>query len=216
MKTLAKLLTVAFLVLNISCNANRSEDRDSKKTQNLDGFDKAYFASGCFWCVEAIFESVKGVKEAVSGYAGGKEKNPTYRQVSNGVTGHTETVEVYYDAKVVSYEMLLKVFYGSHNPTTINGQHPDYGSQYRSAIFYQTKLEQELAEKYKEKLNASGNYDQPIATEISLLDEFWPAEGYHQDYEKNNPYQPYVMNVSVPRLKKFQNKFPELLKNASH
>ena len=183
-----------------------------EKETDLEGLSKAYFASGCFWCVEAIFESVEGVEEAVSGYAGGEEENPTYKQVSSGSTGHTESVEVYYDPDVVSYETLVKVFYGSHDPTTVNGQHPDYGTQYRSAIFYQTEKEKEIAMNFKDSLEKSGAYDKPIATEIASLIHFWEAEEYHQDYERRNPNNSYVRNVSIPRLRKFQEKFPELLK----
>ena len=189
---------------------------EQKKPKDLSKYSKAYFASGCFWCVEAIFESVNGVAEAVSGYAGGDEKNPTYRQVGNGSTGHTETVEVYYDPEVVSYETLVKVFYGSHNPTTVNGQHPDYGTQYRSAIFYQNDEEKKIAETFKANLEKSGEYSKPIATEISKLKKFYKAEEYHQDYERLNPNQPYVKAVSIPRLNRFKAKFPELLKKESH
>jgi peptide-methionine (S)-S-oxide reductase len=217
MKNVVKLTFISFTIFfAVSCSGGKADKPQNEKPQNLDGLKKAYFASGCFWCVEAIFESVVGVKEAISGYAGGKEANPTYRQVSSGSTGHTEAVEVYYNPELVSYETLLKVFYGSHNPTTVNGQHPDYGTQYRSAIFYQSEEEKTLAQNYMEKLDEAGKYDNPIATEIAPLTKFWKAEEYHQDYEKNNPYQPYVMNVSVPRLKKFQKQYPELLKKNTH
>lgn len=174
-------------------------------------YSRAYFASGCFWCVEAIFESVIGVEEAISGYAGGEEKNPTYRDVSAGKTGHTESVEVIYRSDVVSYETLLEVYYGSHNPTTVNGQHPDYGRQYRSAIFFQTDDEKALALKAKE--NESSKHSDPVATEIVAHERFWCAEVYHQDYERNNPDNSYVQNVSIPRLKRFQSAFPHLLKS---
>ena len=214
--------TVIFTVVFSSCMLDKERATDQtaqfvkiKQEKQLDGLSKAYFASGCFWCVEAIFESVRGVEEAISGYAGGPEQNPTYRQVSYGRTGHTEAVEVYYDPKIVSYETLVTVFYGSHNPTTVNGQHPDYGPQYRSAIFYQTEEERKIVESFKTNLEASGQYKEPIATEISRLDTFWKAEDYHQDYEKRNPNQPYVRNVSIPRLRRFQAKFPELLKESS-
>ncbi len=185
-----------------------------KTSAELARLSKAYFASGCFWCVEAIFESVRGVEEAISGYAGGKEPNPTYEQVSRGLTSHAEAVEVYYDPKLISYETLVKVYYGSHNPTTVNGQAPDFGPQYRSMILYQNEEEKKVAEDYKAKLEASGKYDKPIATEIVPLKKFWEAEDYHQDYEKKNPNQPYIKSVSIPRLKKFQAKYPELLKEA--
>ncbi|MCE2503626.1 MAG: peptide-methionine (S)-S-oxide reductase MsrA [Chlorobi bacterium] len=189
-----------------------NQQTPTEKSVSLDGLNRAYFASGCFWCVEAIYESVRGVEEAVSGYAGGAEENPTYRQVSIGATGHTETVEVYYDPDQVSYETLVKVYYGSHDPTTVNGQHPDYGRQYRSAIFYLNDEEKKIAEDFKSALETSVEYDKPIATEIIPLERFWIAEEYHQDYEKRNPNQPYIRNVSIPRLRKFQEMFPELLK----
>ncbi len=175
------------------------------------GLSRAYFASGCFWCVEAIFESVKGVEEAVSGYAGGSENNPTYQQVSAGKTGHTETVEVIYDPEVVSYATLLEVYYGSHDPTTVNGQHPDFGRQYRSAIFYTSDEEKQLAEAAKAK--AAKAHSAPIATEIVPLTKFWPAEKYHQNYERRNPNDSYVRAVSIPRLKRFKQRFPHLLKD---
>jgi peptide-methionine (S)-S-oxide reductase len=180
--------------------------------KNLDELSKAYFASGCFWCVEAIFESVKGVEEAVSGYAGGDEPNPTYSEVSAGRTGHTEAVEVYYDPAVVDYETLVNVYYGSHDPTTVNGQAPDFGKQYRSMILYTNEEEREIAVNYKKELDASGQYAKPIATEIEPLTKFWKAEAYHQDFERRNPNQSYVVNVSIPRLNRFKKKFPELLK----
>ena len=204
-------------VTNDSSNAESSDPQAvkvAKKTPGeLDEYAKAYFASGCFWCVEAVYESVRGVEEAVSGYAGGKHPNPTYRLIGTGTTGHSETVEVYYDPEVVSFETLVKVYYGSQDPTTVNGQHPDYGSQYRSIIFYQNDEEKKIAEDFKAKLDASGEYSKPIATEIVPFKKFYPAEDYHQDYEKLNPNQPYVRSVSIPRLKRFQKKFPELLKS---
>ena len=176
----------------------------------------AYFASGCFWCVEAIYESVRGVKEAVSGYSGGDEADPSYRQVASGSTGHTETVKVIYDPEEVSFETLIEVYYGSHNPTTVNGQHPDYGRQYRSVIFYQNEKEKQIAEGYKNRLDDSGEYQDAIVTEIVPFVKFWEAEAYHQDFEKRNPNQSYVRNVSIPRLRRFQVKFPELLKKKGH
>lgn len=202
----------------ISCSSGSSQSQEDqpviaqKTSAELAKYKKAYFASGCFWCVEAIFESVRGVEEAISGYSGGKEANPTYEQVSRGSTGHAEAVEVYYDPDVVSFETLVEVYYGSHNPTTVDGQAPDFGKQYRSIIFYQNDEEKKIAEDYKAKLEASGKYDEPIATEIVPFKKFWVAEDYHQNYERNHPDQPYVKNVSIPRLRKFQAKYPELLK----
>lgn len=221
MKTVLSIIFSLVMMLVVSCQTTAETGKtDNKKTSipeankptDLASYQKAYFASGCFWCVEAIFESVEGVKEAISGYAGGDEKNPTYSDVGSGNTGHTETVEVYYDSTIISYQTLLKVFYGSHNPTTVNGQHPDYGTQYRSAIFYINDNQKKLAKAYKDSLDKTGEYEKPIATEITKLKTFWKAEDYHQDYEKRNPNQPYVKSVSIPRLNKFKGKFPELLK----
>ena len=222
MKTIPVIaVSTLFVFMGLmSCGSQQSAQQASqsdigmKTSAELAKYEKAYFASGCFWCVEAIFESVQGVEEAVSGYSGGKEANPTYEQVSSGRTGHTEAVEVYYDPELVSYATLVEVFYGSHDPTTVDGQAPDFGKQYRSAIFYQNEEEKKIAEDYKTKLEASGKYNKPIATEIVPLEKFWKAEDYHQDYEKNNPNQPYIKSVSVPRLKKFQAKYPDLLKEA--
>ncbi|BDS12424.1 peptide-methionine (S)-S-oxide reductase MsrA [Aureispira anguillae] len=221
MKYLFSVVIVAALFF-FSCSSNKNKDQTIHSTHNnpslhsnskkIEELSKAYFASGCFWCVEAVFESVKGVEEAVSGYSGGPEKNPTYEQVGAGKTGHAEAVEVYYDPAVVSYETLVKVYYGSHNPTTVNGQHPDFGTQYRSVIFYTNDNEKKIAETFKANLDASGEYGAPIATEIVAFEKFWPAEDYHQNYERLNPNNSYVRNVSIPRLNRFKAKFPELLK----
>ncbi|MCL4105797.1 UNVERIFIED_CONTAM: hypothetical protein GTU68_028674 [Idotea baltica] len=199
----------------ISCNAQssvKSSKKEKSEQVNLDKLETAYFASGCFWCVEAVFESVKGVGEVVSGYAGGKKSTANYSQVSAGVTNHAEAVEVFYDPSVVTYETLLIVFFGSQDPTTLNQQGPDRGSQYRSSIFYKNSDEKKAAEAYIKKLTDEKVFDAPIVTEIVAFKAFYDAEDYHQDFERNNPNQSYVKAVSVPRLKKFQSKFPELLK----
>jgi len=188
-------------------NSNTTE----KKSINLDGLQTAYFASGCFWCVEAIFESIDGVEEVVSGYSGGKEKNPTYEQVSAGLTGHAESVKIYYDSTKVSYQTLLEVFFGSHDPTTSNQQGPDRGKQYRSAIFYKNTGEKTAAETYILELLKAKTFSK-ITTEIAPFSVFYEAEEYHQDYEQANPDNSYVRAVSIPRLNKFKQKFPKLLK----
>lgn len=220
------IIMVGLALLGMACSSPKNKEGKVAASNNnptavatantsqkdLKDLSKAYFASGCFWCVEAIFESVKGVEEAVSGYAGGKEPNPTYQQVSAGATSHAEAVEVYYDPEVVDYETLVKVYYGSHDPTTVNGQAPDFGTQYRSMILYTNEEEKTIAEKYKQDLEASGQYSQPIATEIEPLTTFWKAEEYHQDFERRNPNQSYIKNVSIPRLNRFKKKFPALLK----
>jgi peptide-methionine (S)-S-oxide reductase len=181
-------------------------------TTSQDRYKKAYFASGCFWCVEAIYESVKGVKEVYSGYAGGFTKNPNYNQIGTGRTGHAEAVEVIYNPTVVSFGTLVQVFFGSHDPTTPNRQGPDYGSQYRSIAFHTSDQEREIIQNYMALLQEKKIFSKKIVTEIKPLEQFYYAEEYHQDYEKNNPDNPYVQQVSLPRLRKFQRLYPELLK----
>jgi peptide-methionine (S)-S-oxide reductase len=209
-------LTLLVSLLLASCSSSElkaSENQSQTKVKkNLSKYQKAYFASGCFWCVEAVFESVKGVEEVISGYAGGDEVNPTYQQVSAGLTGHAEVVEVYYDSTVVSYETLLTAFFDSHDPTTLNRQGPDAGTQYRSAIFYEYEYQKTSAEVYIKRLLEKRVFS-TITTEIAPLKKFYVAEDYHQDYEKLNPDNPYVNAVSIPRLKKFKKKRPELLKD---
>lgn len=174
---------------------------------------RAYFASGCFWCVEAIFESVYGVENVISGYSGGSKADASYELVSSGSTNHAETVEVYYDSTKISYATLVRIFFDSHDATTLNRQGPDSGRQYRSAIFYQNESEKNIAADYIASLYAMGQYPKgSITTTLEKFNAFYPAEAYHQDYEKLNPNQPYIRAVSIPRLKKFQSKNPDLLK----
>lgn len=204
------LFPLLFLSL-ISCAQSTEKGNPAVIKKNTDSLQTAYFAAGCFWCVEAIFESIEGVSEVVSGYSGGTEKNPTYELVSSGRSKHAETVQIYYDSSIVSYDSLLVAFFGSHNPSTMNQQGPDFGPQYRSIIFYQNPREKEIAENYIQLLLTRKVFPK-ITTEVTPLDKFYEAEIYHQDYEKNNPYNPYVRNVSIPRLKSFQEKHSELLK----
>lgn len=213
------IISISAFLLNACAGTSQSsapEKSGEKSIQSsqkeLEGLSTAYFASGCFWCVEAVFESVQGVEEAVSGYAGGHTENPTYQSIGTGRTGHAESVKVYYDSDIVDYSTLLKVYYGSHDPTTVNGQEPDFGTQYRSIIFYQNEEEKKITEDFKKRLASSGQYDNPIVTEIVQFEKFYEAEEYHQDYERRNPTQSYVRNVSVPRLNRFKEKFPDLLK----
>lgn len=201
-----------FLAITFGCGANTNPNigpsKDKKDTTKL---ETAYFASGCFWCVEAVFESVVGVEEAVSGYSGGSAENANYKAVSAGISDHAEAVVVYYDPTLISYETLLIVFFDSHDPTTLNQQGPDRGRQYRSAIFYNNDEEQEAAENYITELLEKGTFSK-ITTEVVELEAFYPAEDYHQDYKKKNPNDRYVLGVSVPRLNKFKAKHPTLLK----
>lgn len=215
-------MKISFLMLflaSLSACGNTTEspttpseiaNADPVEVPQQDGLAKAYFASGCFWCVESVYESVSGVKNAVSGYAGGHTKNPTYEKSNTGRTGHAEAVEVIYDPKVVDFATLVDVYFGSMDPTQVNGQGPDNGSQYRSLIFYQNQEQKEIIEKKISVL--SKNYDKKIAVEVLPFQKFWIAEDYHQNYKKNNPNNAYIRNVSVPRLEKFKRKFPELLK----
>ena len=174
------------------------------------GKAKAYFASGCFWCVEAVYESVKGVDEVINGYSGGHTKNPTYEASNTGRTGHAEAVEVIYDPQVISFSTLVDVYFASQNPTQVNGQGPDNGSQYRSIIFYQNDNQKQIILKKKEALSKILNKE--VAAEVYPFQKFWKAEDYHQNYEKLHPENRYVQGVSVPRLNRFKAKMPELLK----
>jgi peptide-methionine (S)-S-oxide reductase len=185
-------------------------DADPVVVPKENGMAKAYFASGCFWCVEAIYESVKGVDEVISGYSGGYTKNPTYELSNTGRTGHAEAVEVIYNPNVVNFSTLVDVYFGSQNPTQVMGQGPDRGSQYRSIIFYQNETQKKIIEEKKATLAKKLNEE--IAAEVYPFQKFWIAEGYHQDFEKRNPNQRYVRAVSIPRLNRFKEKFPELLK----
>ena len=213
MSVLKSSIVVIFSLLLISCFGFTDKKQTQQKATYIakENTKVAYFASGCFWCVEAIFESVSGVEEAVSGYAGGHTLNPTYNTIGTGKTGHSETVAVYYNSQKVSFETLVTVFFGSHNPTTVNGQHPDYGTQYRSIAFYTNDAEKLIIQNAITKLNTT-IYDGKIATEVTKLKKFYKAEEYHQDFERRNPNQGYVKVVSIPRLNKFKTKFPELLK----
>ena len=207
------LFIALFFLFNMQECESTSDDYQATDETELAGLETAYFASGCFWCVEAIYESVEGVKEVISGYAGGRESNPTYQQVASHITSQAEVVEVYYDPTVVSFETLVKVFYGSQDPTTV-GQRPDFGDSYRSIIFFKNKEEKAIAKAAKAAI--AKDFNEPIVTEILPFVKFWKGEDYHQDYEKRNPNQSYIRAVSVPRLNRFKAQFPELLKKGGH
>jgi peptide-methionine (S)-S-oxide reductase len=183
-----------------------------KKEINMEGMETATFGSGCFWCSEAIFERVKGVISVISGYSGGTVENPTYEQVCSGKTGHAEAIQITYNPKVVSYPELLEIFWRTHDPTTLNRQGNDVGTQYRSVIFYHNENQKKLAEEYKKKLDESGAWGNPIVTEISPYKNFYKAENYHQDYYENNPNQGYCSFVIAPKVEKFEKVFKDKLK----
>lgn len=175
--------------------------------------DTATFGAGCFWCVEAVFQQLKGVEKVVSGYSGGARDNPTYDQVCSGATGHAEVIQVIYNPEVVSYKELLEVFWTVHDPTTLNRQGADVGTQYRSVIYYHSDEQKQLAEHYKKELDASRSFSSPIVTEISPFTKFFSAEKYHQDYYNNNKNQPYCSMVIQPKLDKFKKVFRDKLKS---
>ncbi len=181
-------------------------------SKELSGFSLATFAAGCFWHEEAMFESIKGVKEAVSGYAGGTTSNPTYESIEEGNTGHAETVNVYYDSSAISFATLLKIYFSGQNPTQVNGQGPDQGTQYRSIAFYRNDAEKKAIQNYIKTMSASGKYHAPIAAQVVAFSKFWPAEEYHQNYVARNPNQGYVQAVSIPEIKHLQKEYPELIK----
>jgi peptide-methionine (S)-S-oxide reductase len=175
----------------------------------------ATLAGGCFWCLEAVYDDLKGVHSVESGYAGGHVEDPTYRDVCNGDTGHAEVVQIRFDPGVISYRDLLNVFFTIHDPTTLNRQGGDIGTQYRSAIFYHDEEQKKIAEEVIKELQAQKIWDHPIVTELTKFDKFYVAEDYHQEYFANNPYQPYCQVVVAPKVAKFRKHFLEMLKKQS-
>ncbi|MDD2307537.1 MAG: peptide-methionine (S)-S-oxide reductase MsrA [Prolixibacteraceae bacterium] len=174
--------------------------------------ETATFGGGCFWCTEAIFRSMKGVETVESGYSGGKTKNPTYQEVCTGETDHAEVIQITFDPKVISFRELLEVFWKTHDPTTLNRQGADSGTQYRSVVFYHSPEQKETTEKYKVELNKENVYNQPVVTEITAFDQFYKAENYHQNYFANNRSQGYCQFVIVPKIEKFRKIFKDKLK----
>ncbi|GEM_PF-37154 len=189
-----------------------NQQQNIKKEQMGQHFEKATFGAGCFWCVEAVFQRLKGVQSVVSGYSGGAIDNPTYKQVCGGTTGHAEVCQISYDSSIISFKELLEVFWQVHDPTTLNRQGNDEGTQYRSVVFYHSDEQKQLAEYYKTELDSSGAFHDPIVTEISPFTVFYPAENYHQDYYNENGYAPYCMFVIKPKVQKFEKVFHDKLK----
>ncbi|HMP05853.1 MAG TPA: peptide-methionine (S)-S-oxide reductase MsrA [Lacipirellulaceae bacterium] len=183
------------------------------ETEARGQFELATFGSGCFWCTEAVFDQLKGVESAVSGYSGGHVPNPTYEQVCTALTGHAEVVQVTYDPKVISFAELLAVFWATHDPTTLNRQGADVGPQYRSVIFFHNEQQRIEAELFKQTLNESQEFGAPVVTEITAFDVFYPAEDYHQEYFAANPRQAYCRTVIAPKVKKFRQVFADKLKS---
>ena len=214
-----RIIPILALTLFFSCQNSAQTKKEQEAVINSEpieiplknGKARAYFASGCFWCVEAVYESVKGVEESISGYSGGHTKNPTYASSNTGRTGHAEAVEIIYDPKMVSFETLIDVYFASQDVTQVNGQGNDRGSQYRSIIFYQNEEQKQII--LKKKTAIAKKLGVKIAAEVYPFQKFWLAEDYHQDYEKLHPNNSYIRAVSIPRLNRFKSKFPtELLK----
>ncbi|KOF01396.1 peptide methionine sulfoxide reductase [Roseivirga seohaensis subsp. aquiponti] len=206
---------ITSLLLNFgvsSCSNVNSTELVNLEAEVQKGNEIATFAGGCFWCTEAVFERVNGVKNVVSGYTGGKENNPTYEDVSYGRSTHAEAIQIYYDPKVISYQELLEVFFYTHDPTQVNRQGPDVGTQYRTEVFYHDENQKKLATDYISKLNQTGKYNKPIATKVTEYTKFWLAEDYHQNYYELNPGNPYIINIAVPKVNKLKEHFPNLIK----
>jgi len=219
-RKLSMTLLVISVVNLISCAQPQKKDKmtatlatNANEQVNPANTDVATFANGCFWCTEAIFEQLDGVISATSGYTGGQTKNPTYKEVCTGETGHAEALQIVYDPKKISFDELLEVFWETHDPTTLNRQGADVGTQYRSGIFYHNEEQKQKAEKYKAELDKSGAFDKPIVTEITPFSKFYTAENYHQEYFENNENNnPYCKIVIRPKVDKFRKVFKDKLK----
>ena len=191
---------------------NRVSEAHDNEVKMVLNRETATLAGGCFWCLEAVFKELRGVERVVSGYAGGDAEDPTYQQVCAGITGHAEVVQITFDPQVVSFKELLEVFFTIHDPTTLNRQGADVGTQYRSAIFYNSPEQKVTAEELIKELNLSAIFSSPIVTEVQPLEVFYAAEPYHQDYFDNNPAQPYCQMIVAPKVAKFRQKYLEKLK----
>ena len=216
MKYLAAIMLLAATILmgtgeGLTQNDKKSKTMESKSLEN-NQLKTATLGAGCFWCVEAVFQQLKGVKEVTSGYSGGHIKNPSYKEVVRGNTGHAESVQIKYDPNMVGFEKILDVFWKTHDPTTLNRQGADIGPQYRSVIFYHNQEQKEIAEQSKEKMEQSGYFNDPIVTAIDPYRNFYVAEDYHQDFYKNNPNQPYCRFNIDPKMEKMQEQFGRYLK----
>jgi peptide-methionine (S)-S-oxide reductase len=211
MQRLTLIIFAILLVAGCKSNTIKNETYMDLPSNGLKT-DTATFAAGCFWCVEAVYQELKGVLSVTSGYTGGKIKNPSYREVCSGMTGHAEACQIVYDPAVISYDELLEAFWAAHDPTTLNRQGGDQGTQYRSAIFYHNEKQKQMAEAYKAKLNAEKAFDNPVVTEISPAGVFYKAEDYHQNYYDQNGNAPYCTFVIAPKLEKFRKVFKDKLK----
>jgi peptide-methionine (S)-S-oxide reductase len=206
-KSLSFIPVALLAFLSCAPKTNNTKTDTKASTVNIAPQDEesvATFASGCFWCVEEVYESLLGVREVISGYSGGKAEDANYSDVSSGRTDHAESVQIYYDTTIISFAQLVSAFFASHDPTTLNQQGPDHGRQYRSIAFYRNEKEKEVILNEIKKLTDSGEFEKPIVTEVVPFTAFYPAEDYHQDYISRNPDDPYVKNVSKPRYERFK------------
>ena len=203
-----RLFGIIFLLSFATLAIGRTDTNEMKKKMEV-----ATFGAGCFWCVEAIFQDLKGVEMVESGYTGGKIKNPTYREICSGLTGHAEVIRIKFDPSVITYADLVRVLFVVHDPTTLNRQGADVGTQYRSVIFYHSDEQKETALRIKDEFDAKKIYDQPLVTEILPISDYYPAEDYHQDYYINNPNQGYCRAVIAPKVQKFRKEYLNLLKD---
>ncbi len=210
LKKVGLILGIAGAFLHFSCGGT-SIKKPTMQENTVAKLDTITFGAGCFWCVEAVYQRVKGVQSVTSGYMGGKIKQPTYREVCTGLTGHAEVCQIVYDPNVVSFETLLEVFWQTHDPTTLNRQGADVGTQYRSAIFFSNDAQKQAAENWKKNLNEKRVFPNPIVTEISAASTFYPAEDYHQDYFNQNGSEPYCQIVIKPKMDKFLKAFKDKL-----
>jgi len=211
LKTIFSTISLITIFLGLLINSNSTHAMGNKMDDNKK-FQTATFGSGCFWCTEAIFQNLKGVSSAISGYSGGTLENPTYKDISSGETGHAEVIQILYDPDIISFTKLLEVFWKTHDPTTLNRQGADVGTQYRSVIFYHNDEQKKLAEEYKSKLEKENIYHNPIVTEITKFSNFYEAENYHQDYYELNKREPYCNFVITPKLEKFKKVFKDKIK----
>ena len=195
------------------CAQKRDDGKTEKFIMENANLEIATLGAGCFWCVEAIFQGVKGVQKIVSGYSGGSVSNPTYKEICTGKTGHAEVIRVWYDPQIVSFDQILEVFFNTHDPTTLNRQGNDVGPQYRSAIFYHNDGQRDVSESYIAQLNASGVFGSPLVTEVSPCINFYVAEDYHQNYFNDNGGQPYCAFVIRPKVEKFRKEYKSLLQD---
>jgi peptide-methionine (S)-S-oxide reductase len=205
------IILLGIVLISLSCQSQNKQQEDAKIPM-IENQEIAVFGAGCFWCVEAVFSELKGVSSVKPGYTGGNTKNPTYEEISTGKTNHAEVAKIVFDPSVITFDELLEVFWQTHDPTTLNRQGADRGTQYRSVVYYTSLSQKEKTEDYKKTLNASKAWPNPVITEITKLEVFYLAEDYHNDYYKNNPDQGYCRMVIQPKMEKFRKAFSDKLK----